>query len=136
MVPTAAEAAPAYPQGPPSSRGFFQPLSIETKEHNEPGGAANQWDAGAVSLVSLGPSRSLQKGELLAGAAAHRRESQRSVKCSWEAPDSAEADLHFTRELVAFSLRFPSPTPLIPHFPSHSATGCLKHEVGQKSSEQ
>lgn len=41
-----------------------------------------------------------KRGELLAAAAAHRRESQHSVKCSWEAPDSA--DLHFTREFVAF----------------------------------
>lgn len=90
------EVSPAYPPCPPSSQCFFQPLPIETKEHNEPGGAANQWDSGAALAQAIASKR----GELLAGAAAHRRKHQRSVKCSWESPDPA--DLHFTREFVAF----------------------------------
>lgn len=130
MVPAAAaKAAPTYSQGPPSSQCFFSLCPLRQKSimnlTARPISGSRGRPLGSASAQAF----ACKWRKLLAGAATHRSENQRSVKCSWEAPDSA--DLHFTREFVAFF--FPS---LLPYFPLHSATECIKHEVRQKSSEQ
>lgn len=71
-----------------------------------------------------------KRGSLPTSAPAHRRGSQRGVKCSLDAPTGPICILSVS---FLLSLRFPSLSPLPPYSPLRFETGCLKHEVGQKS---
>lgn len=108
-------AAPAYPLSPPSSRSFFQPWPIETKEHDELGCAANQWGVGAASPRCLGPEAIVSKrGEPAGGGCG--TQAWEPARCQVQLGRTDSADLHFTREFAAFPFASLLPLPFYSTF--------------------
>lgn len=117
--------------GPPISRRFFQPAPIETKSVISGAAQPISVSQGRPPCAASGREAIASKrGILPTRAAAHRRGSQRGVKCSLDAPTGP-----ICISPVSFLLfpRFLSLFPLPAHSPLRFETRCLKHEVGQTS---
>lgn len=76
-----------------------------------------------------------KRGEPAGGGCGTR--AREPARCQVQLGRTDRADLHFTREFAASpSLSFSLTPSILTLLPLRFETGCLKHEVGQKSSEQ